>query len=73
MFQKTIDPHQRASKALDVFHKALAELGEAVAEHHAIADEAHAQSTELLSTAAAHKKAAFDHERRLSKIAEFLA
>lgn len=70
--KKQLDPHVRAAKALTVFSKALDELREAVADHHAIADGAYAQSNDLLSTAATHKAAAFANEKRISKIAEFI-
>lgn len=73
MFKKKFDPFARAEKALAVFQKSVDELREVVADHHAVADAAFEQSSELLDTASAHKAAAYKHEKRINKISEFLA
>lgn len=73
MFKKKFDPFARADKALAVFEDSLNDLREAVADHHAVADAAYEQINELNNVAMTHKAAASNHERRISKIAEFLA
>lgn len=71
--KKQLDPFVRAEKALGTFRSAVAELDRAAEDHHAIADEAHAQATELSAVASKNRSAAEFATRRAAKIAEFLA